>query len=245
MLNKIESPVKILTIQARRDPRAEQAIIREIVGEKAHVTFANTLALGEDIQWATPEDTVRKYDGFLFLGSSDVRAGPRDEKNKDYKISTLNERRAGPLARTIVEGDIPAMGICLGHQMLHQAGGGDVQRDVARREAGTTVVKLTEAGKQHPLLPNEDFGLVYAHIDFVTKPAAGADILGETKRDPHSLTQIGENILTLQGHPEINEISILQGVRPEEDPDYSMIQNPHPRIEQIIVKFLERATQLR
>jgi GMP synthase-like glutamine amidotransferase len=100
----------------------------------------------------------------------------------------------------------PIVGICYGHQHLHAALGGKVEKasqwgvgiqpyDIARKPDWLGDEAAAETARQ--------LRLVALHQDSVTVPAHGTQVLASSPQSPFAVTMIGPNILTFQPHPEM------------------------------------------
>ena len=75
--------------------------------------------------------------------------------------------------------EVPAFGICFGHQLLGEVMGGEVALDRATAEVGTVRLQLTEAGRLDPVfgkLP-ASFQAHTGHTDRVLETPAGVELL--------------------------------------------------------------------
>jgi GMP synthase-like glutamine amidotransferase len=98
----------------------------------------------------------------------------------------------------------PVVGICFGHQLLHDALGGAVERSAKGWGVGVQTYGwqampdwAPESGEAQGLR------LIAFHQDQVTKPAPGSQILAGNAFCPVGITTIGDNALTIQAHPEM------------------------------------------
>ncbi|WP_020207801.1 glutamine amidotransferase-related protein [Gilvimarinus chinensis] len=103
--------------------------------------------------------------------------------------------------RDLVRLQIPLVGICFGHQVIHQALGGVVQKaqggwcvGIHKNQLTASVTGVGDKGRELKLLSS--------HQDQVIAPAPDAEVLASTAFCPVAITRIGECVLTLQGHPE-------------------------------------------
>lgn len=99
----------------------------------------------------------------------------------------------------------PVVGICFGHQLLHDALGGEVQRSGKGWGVGVQDYPLQNVPDWAPSgLPDDrTFRLIALHQDQVTTPAAGTRVLAGNAFCPLGITTIGDNVLTIQAHPEM------------------------------------------
>ncbi|MDH5178250.1 MAG: hypothetical protein OEZ39_16965 [Gammaproteobacteria bacterium] len=96
------------------------------------------------------------------------------------------------------------IGICFGHQLIARALGGTVGKSDKGWGIGVmpTQIITPQAWMQPPV---SAFSLLYSHQDQVmTLPPRAVPIAGHDFC-PHSSFQVGEHILTLQGHPEFSK----------------------------------------
>jgi len=93
------------------------------------------------------------------------------------------------------------VGICFGHQLVAQALGGKTEKSPRGWGVGLHTYDFREAPAWHD---GEDlaFGILASHQDQVVSNAAGARVLASSEFCENAVCQIGDHILTFQGHPE-------------------------------------------
>lgn len=93
------------------------------------------------------------------------------------------------------------IGICFGHQMVAQALGG--RTEMADAGWGVGIHQSRVLAKKPYMQPAlERFGLLVSHKDQVTQLPEGAELLASSDFCPFASFQVGDHILTFQGHPE-------------------------------------------
>ncbi len=104
----------------------------------------------------------------------------------------------------------PLLGICLGAQLMARALGASVA-PMGHKEIGFSPIELTPAGQTSPLsaLP-KDTPVLHWHGDQFAIPS-GAESLARTKSCPHQAFSIGNHVLGLQFHLEVNGTRIEPG----------------------------------
>ncbi len=108
------------------------------------------------------------------------------------------------LIRTIVERDIPFLGICLGCQLLADVVGGEVRKHTMT-EIGFFDVELTEAGKKDSLytgLPGYQ-KIYHWHEDTFTLPP-GATLLATNENAENQAFRYGRRAYGVQYHIELD-----------------------------------------
>lgn len=105
--------------------------------------------------------------------------------------------------RDAVAADKVVIGGCFGHQLVAQALGGRVEKSHKGWGLGVHVHPLVkrevwmEGGPEAPRV-------VVSHQDQVIDPPPGAVVLASSAFCPNAMLRIGDRVLTLQGHPEMN-----------------------------------------
>lgn len=112
------------------------------------------------------------------------------------------------LAKAVEQG-VPALGICLGAQLLALATGGTVEPGADGPEIGVLGVLLAEEAHHDafagPLAQTLGGGLVapQGHHQAVTALPPGAVLLASSPRYPHQLFRVGDRAWGVQYHPEV------------------------------------------
>ena len=93
------------------------------------------------------------------------------------------------------------VGICFGHQMVAHALGGEVIRSPRGWGVGLHRHRMASQPSWHDGGDSE-FKVLVSHQDQVVTPATGAVVLAGSDFCEAAVCQVGEHILTFQGHPE-------------------------------------------
>lgn len=143
--------------------------------------------------------TVREADLLVVLG------GP---------ISAYDDERYPWLAaetdllRHRVQAGRPTLGICLGAQLMARALGARVW-PAADKEIGYGPIALTSAGQASPLrhLDRSLTPVLHWHGDSFDLPDS-AELLASTEACPNQAFRLGDRVLALQFHPEVEPASL-------------------------------------
>lgn len=93
------------------------------------------------------------------------------------------------------------VGICFGHQLVAQALGGKTEKSAKGWGVGLHTHTFTQIPSWHDG-GSEDLKILVSHQDQVVKNADGATVLASSDFCENAVCQIGDQILSFQGHPE-------------------------------------------
>ncbi len=143
---------------------------------------------------AFPAD-ISAYNGLVITGS--VASAYDDEP---WVRQLLDATRAAHAA------GVPILGICFGLQIVALALGGAVGPNPEGWDLGVVDVQWGEAAAQQAALAAapEPLRILQTHQDIATELPPGAVLLGSSRRTRHEIFTLGEHVLCLQGHPEMD-----------------------------------------
>jgi GMP synthase-like glutamine amidotransferase len=93
------------------------------------------------------------------------------------------------------------VGICFGHQLVAQALGGKTEKSAKGWGVGLHTHHFSEVPSWNDE-KDMSFDILVSHQDQVVTNAAGARVLAGSEFCENAVCQVGEHILTFQGHPE-------------------------------------------
>jgi GMP synthase-like glutamine amidotransferase len=133
---------------------------------------------------------IDEVDAYLITGS---KAGVYDDKpwiaDLMAFVRELHRRRK------------KLVGICFGHQLVAHALGGKTEKSSKGWGVGLHMHHFTIAPSWHDQ-EHRDLAILVSHQDQVVVVAEDAQVLAGSEFCANAVCQIGEHILTFQGHPE-------------------------------------------
>tara|TARA_R110002110_G_C13470229_1_gene720377 strand:+ start:14116 stop:14820 length:705 start_codon:yes stop_codon:yes gene_type:complete len=136
-----------------------------------------------------PRD-IDEVDAYLITGS---KSSVYDDKPW---IATLME-----FVRELDRRRKKLVGICFGHQLVAHALGGETGKSPKGWGVGLHRHRFTRRPHWHDQ-GEAEFAILVSHQDQVVSNAPGAEVLASSDFCENAVVQIGEHILTFQGHPE-------------------------------------------
>lgn len=112
-------------------------------------------------------------------------------------------REAEAFVRRAVAADKVIVGGCFGHQLVAQALGGEVRK--SERGWGMGVHSHALTSREPWMVGGPDaVNVLVSHQDQVVRPPEGAVVLASSAFCPNAMLRIGDRVVTMQGHPEMN-----------------------------------------
>ncbi|SNR34684.1 type 1 glutamine amidotransferase [Halorubrum vacuolatum] len=135
---------------------------------------------------------VEQYDGVVLSGST---ASVYADDHDDWLTP------ATEIVRRCRDARVPLLGVCFGHQLIHQAFGGTVERDTRRAH----FVEM-ESVAEDTILDGVDPVVPVLHADLVVDPASELITTARTSYNEHFCSRHRDApIWTVQFHPEFTE----------------------------------------
>jgi GMP synthase (glutamine-hydrolysing) len=171
---------------------------------------------------------IRETVGAAYAGdweTVDLRAAHRSRSARDLTPSSadafvitggsasITEREPWMVAseafiRQLDAAKVPLLGICLGHQMIAQALGGEIVRNPLGREIGTVAIeRLADDPLFDGLGPS--FSVNATHVDTVGRMPPRGRVLARTALDATAAFAIDDHIRAVQFHPELDDDAML------------------------------------
>jgi GMP synthase-like glutamine amidotransferase len=137
-----------------------------------------------------------------------LTTGSRHSVNDDHQWIRDLEAFVRRAART----GVPFVGICFGHQLIARALGGSVVR--SRRGWGLGMKEVVTASSldwADP--PKSSYRVLNSHKDEVESLPPDGTVLGWAEDCPVSMMGVGETMLGIQGHPEMDRAYVEALIR--------------------------------
>jgi GMP synthase (glutamine-hydrolysing) len=189
--------------------------MKPILIVKAGATYADMAARYGDFDdwfirhldpWARPIQTSRPYlgeglpqpqsvGGIIITGSHDMVTDKH----------SWSEKTAAWM-RLAVDGEIPLLGVCYGHQLLAYALGGEVGDNPHGKEYGSVTLRLSGEARQDPLFERlpASFTVQACHRQSVLTLPDASVLLASSDMDPHHAFAVGRRAWGVQFHPEFS-----------------------------------------
>lgn len=154
-----------------------------------------------------PELDLDDYSGVIVGGSPFNSSDPDDAKSP---VQQRVERELHGLLDEIVDRDFPFLGACYGVGTLGSHQGALIDSTYSE-SVGPTTVRLTEAGREDPLLAGlpTEFEAFVGHKEAVAQLPEHAVLLASSVACPVQMFRVRENLYATQFHPELD----LDGLR--------------------------------
>ena len=143
-----------------------------------------------DVEQGEYPADIDEVDAYLITGS---KSSVYDDKPW---IATLME-----FVRELDRRRKKLVGICFGHQLVAQALGGRTEKSPKGWGVGLHTHRFNTVPAWYDDA-GADLDILVSHQDQVVTNAAGARVLASSEFCENAVCQIGEHILTFQGHPE-------------------------------------------
>ncbi|MEM9359919.1 MAG: hypothetical protein AAGB04_27355 [Pseudomonadota bacterium] len=140
---------------------------------------------------------------------------------------------------------VPVIGVCFGHQVFHKALGGRVERAKQGWGVGIHDYDVIDAPTWMAGAPGQ-FSFCASHNDQVVEAAPETNIIARSEFCPIAATTVGNNVLTVQSHPEMRKAFSreLYGIRREllgdQLADDAIASLGKPTNEQVFVNMVEQ-----
>ena len=171
------------------------------------ILSAGNLDQAETQRFRLDQDTLpddldpRDFAGVIVGGGPGCVSDPPDSKSA---IESRMEDNVLSLMPAITTNDIPFMGCCYGIGILAHHLGATVSKACYSEEAGPVDCRLTEEGRNDPLLRDfpENFMALVGHKEAVQDLPAGCVNLVTSKPCPFQMIRHKNNVYATQFHPE-------------------------------------------
>lgn len=181
-----------------------------------HPGILRDFMAADGVRWDAVEldegDAIPSLDGYDAMV---VMGGPMDVWEEDAHPWLVPEKAA--IAEAVRERELPFLGVCLGHQLLADALGGEVAA-MRSPEVGVLDVELTGEGRRDPVLgaAPASFKALQWHGAEVTRLPPGGAVLARSPVCPVQAFRVGGAAFGIQYHVELTDATVREwGVIPE------------------------------
>ena len=143
-----------------------------------------------DVENGQYPESIDEVDAYLMTGS---KSSVYEDKAWIHRLSDF--------VRDLHARQKKLIGICFGHQMVAHALGGKTEKSDKGWGVGAHDALFHQLPEWHDGADPE-FSLLVSHQDQVVETAPGTQVLAGSDFCENAVCQVGEHILTLQGHPE-------------------------------------------
>jgi GMP synthase (glutamine-hydrolysing) len=154
-----------------------------------------------------PSD-LRDHDAVIVLGGS---MGANDDADHAWLAPTKE------LIRVAAAGEVPTLGICLGHQVAAVALGGTVEVNPRGRQFGVLPVGWTDAVAGDPLLGSRPARVIHWNDDVVTALPPGAVALAQAPDGSVQAARLAPTVWGIQPHPEVDAAVVARWAADERE----------------------------
>ncbi len=170
-------------------------VFRRFFAEDGIATTAIELDEGDRI----PD--LSSFDALIVMG------GPMDVWQEDMHPWLTQEKAA--IRHAVVDLRMPYLGLCLGHQLLAEALGGEVGPS-ARPEIGIMDVTLTQAGLTSPFMKglNRTQKCLQWHSAEITNIPDGVEVLASSPACKVQAMSYGSHAFSMQYHVELEDDTV-------------------------------------
>jgi GMP synthase (glutamine-hydrolysing) len=188
-----------------------------VAGERRGVTELAGLGPDDVVQHRLERDPfapvpdareLRRYSGVILGGSPFTSTDP-DPSDLQVRV----EAQLVQLLSTVLEHDVPFLGLCYGVGILGRAAGGVVDRQYAE-PVGPSTIEVTPDGAADPLLADvpPTFSAFVGHKEAMSVLPAGATLLATSAPSPVQMFRLGSNVYATQFHPELDGHGLAQRI---------------------------------
>ena len=161
---------------------------------------------------------LTSYDGVLVLGG--------EMSADDDTVAWLPPLKVA--LREVVEAGTPLLGICLGHQLIAVALGGEVAPNLHGQTVGLTAVAWSEAAADDDWVGGHtgDEVAIHWNNDVVTRLPEGAVVLARSPGGEVQVARFGPRAWGIQAHPEVDAGVVRHWAVTERDEHVSLGRDP-------------------